>query len=50
MQTHGTALSQLSLETQGIYNVNAIYWNLSTSQLYEEAIRRREGRIAHLGA
>jgi phosphoenolpyruvate carboxykinase (ATP) len=50
MQTHGQPLSQLSLEAQGIYNVNAIYWNLSTPQLYEEAIRRREGRIAHLGA
>src|SRR5579859_6495452 len=41
--------SQYGLEHHGIRNVNAVYWNLSTSQLYEEAIRRREGRIAHLG-
>jgi phosphoenolpyruvate carboxykinase (ATP) len=49
MQTHGKTTSKLSLEDQGIYNVGAIYWNLSTPLLYEEAIRRREGRVAHLG-
>ncbi len=37
------------LEKQGIQNVNAVYWNPSTPRLYEEAIRRREGRLAHLG-
>ena len=38
-----------SLEEIGITNVNAIYWNLSTPMLYEEAIRRHEARLGHLG-
>ncbi len=37
------------LEKQGIKNVNRIFWNLSTPALYEEAIKRREGLLAHLG-
>jgi len=37
------------LEKQGIKNVNRIYWNLSTPALYEEAIKRREGLLSHLG-
>ena len=41
--------SPIGLEVHGIKNVNNVYWNLSTSRLYEEAIRRREGRLAHLG-
>jgi phosphoenolpyruvate carboxykinase (ATP) len=41
--------SQSALETHGIKNVNNVYWNLSTPSLIEEAIRRREGRLAHLG-
>jgi phosphoenolpyruvate carboxykinase (ATP) len=43
----GTA--EYGLERHGIHNVNLVYWNLHTSQLYEQAIRRREGRLAHLG-
>src|SRR5437868_14804582 len=38
-----------SLECHGIQNVNTIYWNSSTPMLYEEALRRHEGRLAHLG-
>ncbi len=38
-----------NLESIGITNVNTVYWNLSTPSLVEEAIRRREGRLAHLG-
>ena len=38
------------LEYHGIHNVNKVYWNLPTAALYEEAVRRREGLIAHLGA
>jgi phosphoenolpyruvate carboxykinase (ATP) len=33
----------------GLININDIRWDLSTAQLYEEAIRRREGFFAHLG-
>ena len=39
-----------SLERHGIQNVNTVYWNLSTPRLYEEALRRHEGRMAHLGS
>lgn len=49
MQMPNTVNSPVGLESHGIRNVNAMYWNLSTSLLYEEAIRRREGHIAHLG-
>ncbi len=31
-------------------NLGKVYWNPTTSMLYEEIIRRREGCIAHLGA
>lgn len=49
MQTQGEFQSQYGLENHGIQNVNTVYWNLATSLLYEEAIRRREGRLIHLG-
>lgn len=41
--------SRYGLERHGIQNVNNVYWNSSTPALYEEAIRRREGHLAHLG-
>ena len=41
--------SPVGLETHGITNVKTAYWNLSTPALYEEAIKRNEGIIAHLG-
>ncbi len=41
--------SKYGLENHGIQNVNMVYWNLATPVLIEEAVRRREGRIAHLG-
>lgn len=37
------------LEFHGIQNINNAYWNLSTPALYEQAIRRAEGLVAHLG-
>ncbi|NIM48064.1 MAG: phosphoenolpyruvate carboxykinase [Gemmatimonadales bacterium] len=49
MQTQGPVHSEYGLENHGIRNVDTVYWNLSTSLLYEEAIRRREGHLAHLG-
>ncbi|MEP7289181.1 MAG: phosphoenolpyruvate carboxykinase [Chloroflexota bacterium] len=50
MEIQGSVHSQYGLENHGIRNVNSIYWNLSTAPLYEESIRRREGRVAHRGA
>ena len=41
--------SSHGLENHGIVNINHEYWNLPTPALYEEAIRRREGLVAHLG-
>ena len=49
MHVQGPAHSHYGLEHHGIHNANAVYWNLPTSALYEEAIRRREGHLAHLG-
>src|ERR1041385_5575958 len=49
MEMQNSVHSQYGLENHGIRNINAVYWNLSTALLYEEAVRRREGRIAHLG-
>jgi phosphoenolpyruvate carboxykinase (ATP) len=37
------------LEHHGIRNVGRVYWSLTTPELYEQAIRRREGHIVHLG-
>lgn len=33
----------------GLSNLGRVYWNLSTPALYEEAIRRYEGMLSHLG-
>ena len=49
MQSVGIYQSSFGLENHGIRNTNVKYWNLPTPLLYEEAIRRREGRLAHLG-
>ena len=38
-----------SLEKHGLYNLHNVYWNLPTPLLYEEAIRRSEARLSHLG-
>lgn len=37
------------LDSLGFRNLNAVYWQLHTPQLYEQALRRQEGFIAHLG-
>jgi phosphoenolpyruvate carboxykinase (ATP) len=37
------------LEAHGIRNVARVYWNLSVSALYEEAVRRREASISIAG-
>jgi phosphoenolpyruvate carboxykinase (ATP) len=50
MQMTNAVNATNGLENHGIQNVNAVYWNLSTASLYEEVVRRREGRIAHLGS
>ncbi len=37
------------LERHGIYNISQAFWTPSSPILYEEAVRRREGHIAHMG-
>lgn len=38
-----------ALATLGIRNAARVLWNLPTPALYEEAVRRREGLVAHRG-
>jgi phosphoenolpyruvate carboxykinase (ATP) len=38
------------LTVLGITEVNRIYWQLNTPQLYEEAVQRHEAYVAHLGS
>lgn len=37
------------LEHAGLHDLGQVHWNLSTPALYEYALRRYEGRLAHLG-
>lgn len=41
--------SHVGLETHGLSNLRNAYWNLSTPELYEEALKKNEGLMAHLG-
>ena len=41
--------SSYGLEKHGIRNTDTIFWTLHTPVLYEHAVIRREGRVAHLG-
>ena len=41
--------SEIGLETLGLNNLKNEYWNLPTPALYEEALKRNEGILAHLG-
>ena len=38
-----------SLKHLGLANLGQVYWDLPTSALYEEAIRRYEAALSHLG-
>ncbi len=40
---------EYGLEYLGLRQLLQVHWNLSTSALYEYAIRRYEGQVAHLG-
>lgn len=45
----GLAASDFGLKNHGIVNPRKVYWNLPTGALYEEAVFRGEGRVAHMG-
>ena len=38
-----------SLKNLGLDNLGRVYWNLPTAALYEEALRRYEASLSHLG-
>jgi phosphoenolpyruvate carboxykinase (ATP) len=41
--------SHIGLESHGLVNLRSSSWNLTTGELYEEAMKRSEGLVAHLG-
>jgi len=49
MRQEGWNPSTYGVEEHGIHNANCIYWNLPSATLYEHAVRRKEGEVAHLG-
>jgi len=49
MRQEGWNPSSYGVEEHGIQNASCVYWNLSGGALYEHAVRRNEGVVAHLG-
>jgi phosphoenolpyruvate carboxykinase (ATP) len=49
MRTELSTNREESLKALGLSNLGSVYWDLSTAALYEEAIRRYEGIVSHLG-
>jgi phosphoenolpyruvate carboxykinase (ATP) len=49
MQNFGPYPSKFGIENHGINNANTVYWHLTTPMLYEQAVRRREADLMHLG-
>ncbi|MBK1710151.1 MULTISPECIES: phosphoenolpyruvate carboxykinase [Marichromatium] len=49
MRVSGRPNSDHPLEQHGLYNLNAVHWNLPTAELYEQALARYEGQVAHMG-
>ncbi len=45
----GVNASAFGLQNHGLANLHAVYWNLATAALYEEAVFRGEGSVAHAG-
>jgi phosphoenolpyruvate carboxykinase (ATP) len=45
----GQMASDFGLKNHGMTNARKAYWNLPTGALYEEAVFRGEGRVAHQG-
>ncbi len=45
-----TDLWRQKLQELGLTAFGEVHWNATTGELYEHAVRRREGTIAHMGA
>lgn len=48
-ETANALASLYGLENHGLRDLRRVYWNLPTPALYEEAIHRSEGQMAHQG-
>jgi phosphoenolpyruvate carboxykinase (ATP) len=48
-QANPNTPSSFGLDIHGLDPSRPVHWNLSPVQLYEEALRREEGRLAHMG-
>jgi len=46
---HTRFIPKIGLDAHGLSHLGRVYWNLNTPVLYEEAVKRDEGHIAHLG-
>lgn len=44
-----TVKSDYGLESQGLFNIGHVYWNLPVEALYEESIFRGEGKVSAQG-
>ena len=49
MGQEGWNPSTYGLEKHGIEHAHNVYWNLPAPALYEQAVRRGEGVVSHLG-
>ena len=50
MQEYNTEKrSPIGLDAHGLSNLKTVHWNLPTPALYEEALKRNEGIVSHLG-
>ncbi len=49
-QTFPGVASRHGLELHGIEPSGRVFWNLSPARIYEHALRRSEGQLAHMGA
>ena len=50
MPNVGPIISRHGLDRQGLRNLATVHWNLPTAGLYDAALRRNEGALAHGGA
>jgi phosphoenolpyruvate carboxykinase (ATP) len=49
MQQSGWNPSTYGIDHHGLEKTGHVYWNLTTPELYEHAVRRSEAQISHLG-
>ncbi len=49
MRQEGWNPSAYGIEEHGVEHAHTVYWNLPAPALYEQAVRRGEGVVAHLG-